>query len=182
MIVEQVWTGNAYRNFNYLIVCGETGEAMAVDPLDHERCLSVAKNNGWQITSILNTHEHFDHTGGNEAVVAATGHAAVADDTGLEVDALSGAPGVHTARYAGESATYADNVAKLLADLGDADRRTARFRTAVAVVTPAGEEVVDHNHHLSTQKPKTRTIGHSKERSSHIPLAGPSGIKLWQLV
>jgi XTP/dITP diphosphohydrolase len=76
------------------------------------------------------------------AVVAATGHAAVADDTGLEVDALSGAPGVHTARYAGESATYADNVAKLLADLGDADRRTARFRTAVAVVTPAGEELV----------------------------------------
>lgn len=76
------------------------------------------------------------------AVVAATGHAAVADDTGLEVDALSGAPGVHTARYAGESATYADNVAKLLADLGDADRRAARFRTAVAVVTPAGEELV----------------------------------------
>ena len=73
MIVEQVWTGNAYRNFNYLIVCGETGEAMAVDPLDHERCLSVAKSNGWQITSILNTHEHFDHTGGNEAVIAATG-------------------------------------------------------------------------------------------------------------
>ena len=76
------------------------------------------------------------------AVVAATGHAAVADDTGLEVDSLSGAPGVHTARYAGESATYADNVAKLLADLGDADRRTARFRAAVAVVTPAGEELV----------------------------------------
>ena len=76
------------------------------------------------------------------AVVAATGHAAVADDTGLEVDALSGAPGVHTARYAGETATYADNVAKLLADLGDADRRTARFRAAVAVVTPAGEELV----------------------------------------
>lgn len=76
------------------------------------------------------------------AVVAATGHAAVADDTGLEVDVLSGAPGVRTARYAGESATYADNVAKLLADLGDADRRTARFRTAVAVVTPAGEELV----------------------------------------
>lgn len=76
------------------------------------------------------------------AVVAATGHAAVADDTGLEVDALRGAPGVHTARYAGERATYADNVAKLLADLGDADRRAARFRTAVAVVTPAGEELV----------------------------------------
>ncbi len=73
MIVEQVWTGNAYRNFNYLIVCPETGEAMAVDPLDHERCLKTAKDNGWQITSVLNTHEHFDHTGGNEPVIAATG-------------------------------------------------------------------------------------------------------------
>lgn len=73
MIVEQIWTGNAYRNFNYLIVCPETGDALAVDPLDHEKCLASAKTNGWQITHIVNTHEHFDHTGGNEAVVAATG-------------------------------------------------------------------------------------------------------------
>jgi hydroxyacylglutathione hydrolase len=73
MIVEQVWTGNAYRNFNYLLVCGETGEAMAIDPLDHEKCLGAAKSNGWQITHVLNTHEHFDHTGGNDAVIAATG-------------------------------------------------------------------------------------------------------------
>ena len=73
MIVEQIWTANAYRNFNYLIVCGETGEALAIDPLDHERCLAAAKARGWRITQVLNTHEHFDHTGGNAAVVAATG-------------------------------------------------------------------------------------------------------------
>lgn len=73
MIVEQIWTGNAYRNFNYLIACGETGEALAVDPLDHEKCLAVAKARGWRITQILNTHEHHDHIGGNAAVVAATG-------------------------------------------------------------------------------------------------------------
>ena len=73
MIVEQIWTGNAYRNFNYLIVCPDSGEAMAVDPLDHEKCLGVAKRNGWQITQILNTHEHGDHIGGNDAVVAAAG-------------------------------------------------------------------------------------------------------------
>ena len=73
MIVEQIWTGNNYRNFNYLIVCGETGEALAVDPLDHEKCLSKARDKGWEITQILNTHEHGDHTGGNRAVVAATG-------------------------------------------------------------------------------------------------------------
>ena len=73
MLVKQVWTGNAYRNFNYLVACGETGEALAIDPLDHVKCLQAAKEEGWQITQILNTHEHHDHTGGNEAVVRATG-------------------------------------------------------------------------------------------------------------
>ena len=73
MLVEQVWTANAYRNFNYLIACPETGEALAVDPLDHKRCLKAAKDKGWQITQILNTHEHGDHTGGNKAMIKATG-------------------------------------------------------------------------------------------------------------
>ena len=73
MIVERIWTGNAYRNFNYLIACPKTGEALAIDPLDHGKCLQAAKVRGWQITQVLNTHEHHDHTGGNEAVVAATG-------------------------------------------------------------------------------------------------------------
>jgi hydroxyacylglutathione hydrolase len=73
MIVEQIWTANAYRNFNYLIVCPETGEALAIDPLDHKKCLAVAKERGWEITQILNTHEHGDHIGGNKAVAAATG-------------------------------------------------------------------------------------------------------------
>jgi len=73
MIVEQIWTANAYRNFNYLIACAETGEALAVDPLDHAKCLAVAKAKGWTITQILNTHEHHDHTGGNAAMIAATG-------------------------------------------------------------------------------------------------------------
>jgi hydroxyacylglutathione hydrolase len=73
VIVEQIWTGNAYRNFNYLIGCGETGEALAIDPLDHGKCLQQARARGWRITQILNTHEHRDHTGGNAALVAATG-------------------------------------------------------------------------------------------------------------
>jgi hydroxyacylglutathione hydrolase len=73
MIVEQVWTGNAYRNFNYLIACPATGEAMAVDPLDHHKCLARAADHSWDITQILNTHEHGDHTGGNQAMIAATG-------------------------------------------------------------------------------------------------------------
>jgi hydroxyacylglutathione hydrolase len=73
VIVEQLWTANAWRNFNYLIACPDTGEAMAVDPLDHRKCLSAASANGWKITQILNTHEHGDHTGGNQAMIAATG-------------------------------------------------------------------------------------------------------------
>jgi hydroxyacylglutathione hydrolase len=73
MIVEQIWTANSGRNFNYLIACAETGEALAVDPLDHEKCLAAAKAKGWNITQILNTHEHRDHTGGNQQVIAATG-------------------------------------------------------------------------------------------------------------
>ena len=72
MIVEQIWTANSGRNFNYLIACAETGEALAVDPLDHEKCLAAAKAKGWKITQILNTHEHRDHTGGNQQMIAAT--------------------------------------------------------------------------------------------------------------
>ena len=73
MIIKQIYTGNAYRNFNYLIACPDTGEALAVDPLDHKKCLDIAKAYGWEIRQILNTHEHGDHTGGNRAVIAATG-------------------------------------------------------------------------------------------------------------
>ena len=73
MIVEQIWTANAYRNFNYLIACPETGEALAVDPLDHRKCLAAAKTHGFEITRILNTHEHGDHIGGNGPMVEATG-------------------------------------------------------------------------------------------------------------
>jgi hydroxyacylglutathione hydrolase len=73
MIVEQIWTGNAYRNFNYVIACPETGDALAIDPLDFSKCLAVAQDRGWRITQIVNTHEHGDHIGGNKAMVAATG-------------------------------------------------------------------------------------------------------------
>ncbi|MEM9468409.1 MAG: RdgB/HAM1 family non-canonical purine NTP pyrophosphatase [Actinomycetota bacterium] len=81
------------------------------------------------------------------AVCEASGAAAVSDDTGLEVDALGGAPGVYSARYAGEHVTYQDNVDKLLAELERVEalapeQRTARFRTAVMVVWPDGEELL----------------------------------------
>ena len=73
-----------------------------------------------------------------------TGRAAIADDTGLEVDALGGAPGVHAARFAGPQASYEDNVRLLLERLSavPAERRTARFRTVCVAVLEDGTEVV----------------------------------------
>src|SRR5674476_156725 len=78
MIVERIWSGNSLRNFNYLVACPDTGQALAIDPLDHEKTLAIARVKGWQITQILNTHEHHDHIGGNAAVVAATGAKVIA--------------------------------------------------------------------------------------------------------
>jgi XTP/dITP diphosphohydrolase len=66
----------------------------------------------------------------------------IADDTGLEVDALGGAPGVFAARYAGANATYDDNVTKLLAEMDGVTNRSARFRTVMAVIDETGEEVI----------------------------------------
>jgi XTP/dITP diphosphohydrolase len=76
------------------------------------------------------------------AAMEAVGLPAVADDTGLEVAALEGQPGVRTARYAGEDATYADNVRLLLREMEGVDDRRAWFRTAVALVMPDNSEVV----------------------------------------
>ena len=71
-----------------------------------------------------------------ETVHKITGLPALADDTGLEVDALNGAPGVFSARYAGEDATFFDNCTKLIKELGDlpSSKRTARFRTVISFV------------------------------------------------
>ncbi len=92
------------------------------------------------------------------AVCEAAGQGAVADDTGLEVDALGGAPGVHTARFAGEDATYVDNVAKMLTDLaGVAEgERGARFRTVALVRFPDGSEVVAEGVVEGTISPEAR--------------------------
>jgi XTP/dITP diphosphohydrolase len=81
------------------------------------------------------------------ALAQATGLPAIADDTGLEVDALDGAPGVRSARYSGENATYADNVAKLLRELErvgaeEPSARTARFRTVALAYFPDGRRLV----------------------------------------
>lgn len=95
------------------------------------------------------------------AVAAATGLPALADDTGLEVDALGGAPGIYTARFAGEHASYADNVVKLLAELDGVPpaARSARFRAVIVVAWPTGEEVVAEGVSEGTIAPAARGEG-----------------------
>ena len=72
-----------------------------------------------------------------------TGLPSLADDTGLEVDALNGEPGVYSARYAGEEATYRDNLQKLLKEMQGEEIRSAQFRTALVFVHEAGIELFE---------------------------------------
>jgi hydroxyacylglutathione hydrolase len=78
VITKRLWPGNSWRNFHYLIACAETGEALAVDPLEWRLVHAAAQAQGWQITQILNTHEHHDHTGGNAGLKQATGARVIA--------------------------------------------------------------------------------------------------------
>ena len=105
MIIEQIWTGNAYRNFNYLIACPQTGEALAVDPLDHKKCLAFARGKGWEITQVVNTHEHHDHIGGNPKVVKATGARVLA-----HAGAGAAIPGMDRGLCAGDMVTVGATV------------------------------------------------------------------------
>jgi hydroxyacylglutathione hydrolase len=103
MLIERVWAANQGRNFHYLVACPDTGEALAIDPLNAAACLSRARELGWNIRQIFNTHEHPDHTGGNAAMVAATGapvlaHAAAAQRIGGITRGLSDADLVQVGR------------------------------------------------------------------------------------
>lgn len=73
MIIHQIYADNPLRNFHYLIACPESREALVIDPLDVARCLEVAKRHNLTITKIVNTHEHWDHIGGNEEMRGETG-------------------------------------------------------------------------------------------------------------
>jgi hydroxyacylglutathione hydrolase len=65
MLIKRIFINNALRNFNYLIICPHTHEALAIDPLDAEQLYKIAQENNANITKIFNTHEHADHTAGN---------------------------------------------------------------------------------------------------------------------
>lgn len=114
------------------------------------------------------------------ALLVATGTAAVADDTGLEVDALGGAPGVRSARYAGERATYAENVAKLLDALEGRADRSARFRTVALAAFPDGSELVASGVVEGTIAPARRGSGGFGYDPVFVPL-GAGGRTLAEL-
>ena len=103
-------------------------DAVQLDEIDPDNIIPEVEETGttFKENALLKAH----------AIAKATGLPSVADDTGLEVDALGGAPGIFSARYAGENCTYEDNVKKLLRELSDVadDRRTARFKTVAVYV------------------------------------------------
>ena len=103
-------------------------DAVQLDEIDPDNKIPEVEETGttFKENAFLKAH----------AIAKATGLPSVADDTGLEVDALGGAPGIFSARYAGENCTYEDNVKKLLRELSDVadDRRTARFKTVAVYV------------------------------------------------
>ena len=110
-----------------------------------------------------------------KATAAFTGRWALADDTGLEVDALQGRPGVYAARYAGEHATYEENCQKLLEELHDVplDQRTARFVTVVALSNPEGHtEIVEGILEGSITQEFQGTGGFGYDPVFYVPQAG----------
>ncbi len=127
-----------------LVVASQNPDKIAeVEAVLEELALGIEIVDGFTWPDVVETEDTLE---GNallkaRAVAGYTGLPALADDTGLEVAALGGRPGVHTARFAGPEATYADNVAKLLVELEGVEDRSASFRTVIALVTPDGEEV-----------------------------------------
>lgn len=130
----------ATRNPGKLVELRQLLPGIAVLDIDE-----AAARLGRAIPEVDEDADTFDGNAAKKAreVSAATGLPALADDSGLEVDALGGDPGVISARYAGEGASDADNNAKLLAELSGihGPNRRARFRCVLALVAPDGREL-----------------------------------------
>ena len=109
MLVKQIPIRNDLKNYMYLMACEKTSEAIAIDPLDHALCLETAKEMGWKITIVANTHHHHDHIGGNGPVIAATGAELVSHQ-----DAMDAIPNVNRGLNAGDDLKCGDFNLKVL--------------------------------------------------------------------
>ena len=97
MLIKQIPIRNPLSNYMYLLGCEKTKEAIAIDPLEHALCLKTAKDLGWKIKTVANTHHHHDHIGGNGPVIDATGAELVA-----HTDAMDAIPNVDRGLGAGD--------------------------------------------------------------------------------
>lgn len=117
MIVKQLYADNRLRNFHYLIACEESREAMIIDPLDVDRCMEAARIDNFKITTILNTHDHWDHIGGNEELREKTGASLLS-----HFGAIKKIPNVDKGLKAGDSVTVGRSVSfKVLDTPGHTD-------------------------------------------------------------
>ena len=129
-----------------VLASGNANKAAEIRPLFAELGIEIVGmgelESGWEVEESGNTLEENARIKAR-AAADRTGRTAIADDTGLFVDALDGAPGVRSSRYAGPGASYADNVRKLLEALEGVatERRTGRFRTVALIVGPGGREI-----------------------------------------
>ncbi|MDP9187784.1 MAG: RdgB/HAM1 family non-canonical purine NTP pyrophosphatase [Actinomycetota bacterium] len=122
----------ATRNENKLRELRETLPGFELEPLPEEVVLPPEEGASFEANALVKAR----------AASEATGRAALGDDSGIEASALGGRPGVHSARYAGEDATEAQNLAKLLSEVGRGDDRRVAYVCAIAYVDAGGAERV----------------------------------------
>ncbi len=135
-------TNNAHKLSEIRQILGERIEVLSLNDIgchaDIPETADTLKGNALQKAEYVASHYHID---------------CFADDTGLEVDALGGAPGVHSARYAGgEGHDSKANMRKLLAELGENNNRKARFRTVIALIELEDDESTEFPLHFNNTK------------------------------
>lgn len=173
------------RGGTIVLASSNPGKLAEIQAILADTGLAVRPQNEFKVSDAAETGLTFIENAILKArnAAAAAGLPALADDSGLCVDALGGEPGVHSARYAGPEAADADNVAKLLAALADvpADRRSARFHCVLALLRHAGDPVpiiCQGDWEGAVQSESTGSGGFGYDPVFHVPDHGCSAAEL----